>query len=264
MLLRDRTLTNLSKHSMSTNQQELKGLSFEEVIDLRRKFGINTYNYKKENRFLAFLKSIFAEPMVLLLLIASGIYFINKQYSDAIFLSVSILLIVAISLYQEKRSRNALAKLQEFTQPLCKVIRQGQQQNIKTQDIVVGDLVIIEEGSLVPADGSIMSSNDFSVNESILTGESMTVFKNKDKEDNKVFSGTTVVSGLAIVKIIAIGNETRLGKIGSSLDAIGEEKTPLELQIGNFIKKMVFAGALVFVLVWGINYSRVGNVLEVF
>ncbi|OXA68263.1 haloacid dehalogenase [Flavobacterium aquidurense] len=247
---------------MSTNQQELKGLSFEEVIDLRRKLGINSYNYKKENRFLAFLKSIFAEPMVLLLLIASGIYFINKQYSDAIFLSVSILLIVAISLYQEKRSRNALAKLQEFTQPLCKVIRQGQQQNIKTQDIVVGDLVIIEEGSLVPADGSIMSSNDFSVNESILTGESMTVFKNKDKEDNKVFSGTTVVSGLAIVKIIAIGNETRLGKIGSSLDAIGEEKTPLELQIGNFIKKMVFAGALVFVLVWGINYSRVGNVLE--
>ena len=79
---------------MSTNQQELKGLSFEEVIDLRRKFGINTYNYKKENRFLAFLKSIFAEPMVLLLLIASGIYFINKQYSDAIFLSISILLIV--------------------------------------------------------------------------------------------------------------------------------------------------------------------------
>lgn len=247
---------------MGTNEEELKGLSFDEVIDFRNKFGINTYNYKKKNRFLAFLKSIFGEPMVLLLLIASGIYFINKQYSDAIFLSVSILLIVAISLYQEKRSRNALAKLQEFTQPLCKVIREGQQQNIKTQDIVVGDLVMIEEGSLVPADGSIMSSNDFSANESILTGESMVVFKDKDKEDNKVFSGTTVVSGLAIVKVTAIGNETRLGKIGSSLDAIAEEQTPLELQIGNFIKKMVFAGALVFILVWGINYSRVGNVLE--
>ena len=247
---------------MNINEQELKGLTFDEVVDFRKKFGINTYNYKRENRFLAFLKSIFAEPMVLLLLIASGIYFINKQYSDAAFLSVSILLIVAISLYQEKRSQNALAKLQEFTQPLCKVIREGQQQNIKTQDIVVGDLVIVEEGGLVPADGSIISSNDFSVNESILTGESMTVFKDKDKEDNKIFSGTTVVSGLAIVKVTAIGNETRLGKIGSSLDAIAEEKTPLELQIGNFIKKMVFAGALVFVLVWGINYSRVGNVLE--
>jgi len=247
---------------MSTNEHELKGLSFDEVIDLRKNFGINAYNYKKENRFLAFLKSIFAEPMVVLLLIASAIYFLNKQYSDAIFLAASILLIVAISLYQEKRSKNALTKLQEFTQPLCRVIREGDNQNIKTQDIVVKDLVIIEEGGLVPADGFIISSNDFSVNESILTGESMTVFKDKDKDDNMVFSGTTIVSGLAIVKITAIGNETRLGKIGSSLDAIAEEKTPLELQIGNFIKKMVFAGALVFVLVWGINYSRVGNVLE--
>jgi Ca2+-transporting ATPase len=247
---------------MNTHEKELKGLSFNEVIDLRKKFGTNTYNHKKEDRFLAFLKSIFGEPMVLLLLVASVIYFINKQYSDAVFLSASILLIVAISLYQEKRSQNALAKLQEFTQPLCKVIREGQQQNIKTQDIVVGDFVIVEEGGLVPADGIILRSNDFSVNESILTGESMAVFKDSEKEDNKVFSGTNVASGLAIVKITEIGNQTRLGKIGSSLEAIAEEKTPLELQIGNFVKKMIFAGALVFILVWSINYSKIGNVLE--
>ena len=247
---------------MDTNEKELQGLSFDEVVYFRKKFGNNTYHYKKENRFVAFLKSIFAEPMVLLLLTASGIYFINRQYSDAIFLFFSIVLIAAISLYQEKRSQNALAKLQEFTQPLCKVIRNADRQEIKTQDIVVGDLVIIEEGGLVPADGFIISSNDFSVNESILTGEAMAVFKNKNKQDAKVFSGTTVVSGLAIFKVIEIGNQTRLGKIGSSLATIKEEKTPLELQIGNFIKKMVFAGALVFILVWGINYSRVGNVLE--
>ena len=246
---------------MNTNLQELQGLSFDEVTDFRKRFGINKYNYKKENRFIAFLKSIFAEPMILLLLVAAGIYFINSQYSDAIFLTFSILLIATISLYQEKRSQNALAKLQEFTEPLCKVIREGKQQNIKTQDIVVGDLVIIEEGGLIPADGIIVRSNDFSVNESILTGESMTVFKDKEKEDNKVFSGTTVVSGLAIIKVTEIGNQTRLGKIGSSLEAITEEKTPLELQIGNFIKKMVFAGVLVFILVWAINYSRMGNVL---
>lgn len=246
---------------MNTKEQELQGLSVEQVAGFRAKFGINTYNYKKENRFLAFLKSIFAEPMILLLLVASAIYFINKQYSDAIFLAFSILLIAAISLYQEKRSQNALAKLQEFTEPLCKVIRNGEQQNIKTQDIVVADLVIVEEGGLVPADGIIVRSNDFSVNESILTGESMTVFKDKEKEDNKVFSGTNVVSGLAIIKVTEIGNQTRLGKIGSSLEAITEEKTPLELQIGNFIKKMVFAGVIVFILVWAINYSRMGNVL---
>ena len=246
---------------MNKKEQELQGLNVEEVLDFRAQYGINKYNYKKENRFLAFLKSIFAEPMILLLLVAAGIYFINKQYSDAVFLTASILLIAAISLYQEKRSQNALAKLQEFTEPLCKVIRDGEQQNIKTQDIVVSDLVIVEEGGLVPADGVIMRSNDFSVNESILTGESMSVFKDKDKEDNKVFSGTTVVSGLAIIKVTEIGNETRLGKIGSSLEAITEEKTPLELQIGNFIKKMVFVGVLVFILVWAINYSRMGNIL---
>lgn len=247
---------------MNIDEPELKGLTFEEVVRSQKKFGTNTYNYKKENKLLVFLKSIFGEPMVLLLLVASGIYFINGQYSDAIFLSVSILLIVAISLYQEKRSQNALAKLQEFTQPLCKVIREGQRQKIQTQNIVVGDLVIIEEGALAPADGVIIGSNDFSINESILTGESMAVFKDKDKEDNKVFSGTIAVSGLAIIEVTEIGNQTRLGQIGSNLDGIAEEKTPLELQIGSFIKKMVFAGAIVFILVWGINYSRIGNVQE--
>ncbi|WP_317164669.1 cation-translocating P-type ATPase [Flavobacterium hydrocarbonoxydans] len=246
---------------MNNKEPELQGLNIEEVLDFRAEYGINKYNYKKENRFLAFLKSIFAEPMILLLLVAAGIYFINRQYSDAVFLTVSILLIAAISLYQEKRSQNALAKLQEFTQPLCKVIREGKQQNIKTQDIVVNDLVMVEEGGLVPADGVIMSSNDFSVNESILTGESMSVFKDKEKEDNKVFSGTTIVGGLAIIKVTEIGNQTRLGKIGSSLEAISQEKTPLELQIGNFIKKMIFVGVLVFILVWAINYSRMGNIL---
>lgn len=246
---------------MNKKEQELQGLNVHEVLDFRAKFGANKYNYKKENRFLAFLKSIFAEPMILLLLVAAGIYFINRQYSDAVFLTSSILLIAAISLYQEKRSQNALVKLQEFTEPLCKVIRDGKQQNIKTQDIVVSDLVIVEEGGLVPADGVIIRSNDFSVNESILTGESMNVFKDKEKEHNKVFSGTTVVSGLAIFKVTEIGNETRLGKIGSSLEAITEEKTPLEHQIGSFIKKMVFVGVLVFILVWAINYSRMGNVL---
>lgn len=247
---------------MTTNEQELQGLNVEQVAYFRVKFGINSYSYKKENRFMAFLKSIFAEPMILLLLAASVIYLLNKQYSDAVFLAFSILLIAAISLYQERRSQNALAKLQEFTQPLCKVIRNGQQQNIETQDIVVSDLVIVEEGGVVPADGVILSSNDFSVNESILTGESMSIFKDKEKEDNKVFSGTTVVSGLAFIKVTEIGNKTRLGKIGSSLEAIAEEKTPLEIQIGNFIKKMVFAGVIVFILVWAINYSRMGNILE--
>ncbi len=119
---------------------------------------------------------------------------------------------------------------------------------------MIGDSLIIEEGTSITADGIIVHSNDFSVNESILTGESMSVFKDKNKEDNFIYSGTTVSSGLAIATITAIGNQTKLGKIGTSIETISEEKTPLELQIANFVKKMALVGAVVFVLVWAINY----------
>lgn len=104
-----------------------------------------------------------------------------------------------------------------------------------------------------------MRSNDFSVDESILTGESLAVFKNSQTDDNKVFSGTIVVSGLAFVKVTNIGLQTRLGRIGSSIETIKEEKTPLEAQIGSFVKKMVLVGAIVFILVWILNYSKIGS-----
>ncbi|UWY27029.1 cation-translocating P-type ATPase [Flavobacterium sp. TR2] len=244
---------------MDLKEKELTGLSLEEVAESRKRHGLNKLDYKKQNKVYLFLKSIFSEPMIILLLVASGIYYTNQQYSDAIFLSVSILLIAGISIYQDKRSRNALRKLQEFTQPSYKVVRQGEQQRIPVQDIVLGDLIIIEEGSLVPADGTIMRSNDFSVDESILTGESLAVFKNSQTDDNKVFSGTIVVSGLAFVKVTNIGLQTRLGRIGSSIETIKEEKTPLEAQIGSFVKKMVLVGAIVFILVWILNYSKIGS-----
>jgi Ca2+-transporting ATPase len=111
---------------------------------------------------------------------------------------------------------------------------------------------MVEEGTAITADGIIVHSNDFSVNESILTGESLAIYKNSSAADNQIFHGTTVASGLAVATITAIGNETRLGKIGKSLEAIKEEPTPLELQINNFVKKMVVAGAIVFLIVWAI------------
>jgi P-type Ca2+ transporter type 2C len=95
-----------------------------------------------------------------------------------------------------------------------------------------------------------------------LQGESFSVFKDKSKEDNLIYLGTTVSGGLAIATITSIGNETKLGKIGKSLESIQQEKTPLEWQITNFVKKMVVAGALVFLLVWAINYFQSFNILD--
>ncbi len=247
---------------MSEKHFNIKGLNDEEVILAREKFDQNKLDFKKENNFLDAVKRIIKEPMIILLLVASTIYFISGETGNGIFLVIAIIFITSISLYQYSRSKNALEKLKDFSQPSCKVIRNGKIDEIKNDDIVVGDCLMVEEGTSITADGTIIHSNDFSVNESILTGESLAVFKDLEKEDKFIYSGTTVASGLAIAKITAIGNKTKLGKIGISLEGINEEKTPLEIQINNFVKWMVITGAIVFVIVWVLNYWQSQNLLN--
>lgn len=247
---------------MSAKNFNIKGLTDEEVLESRINFGKNALKFKKESGVFDALKSLAKEPMILLLIIASVIYFISGNYGDGIFLLSAILIVSVISLYQDSKSRNALQKLKDFTQPNCNVIRNGVTIAIKTEDLVIGDSLIVEEGTSIPADGIIVHSNDFSVNESILTGESFAVFKDKLQEHNSIYKGTTVASGLAIATITHIGNATKLGKIGESLENIEVEKTPLELQINTFVKKLVFVGAIVFLVVWAINYFNSYDVLD--
>jgi Ca2+-transporting ATPase len=247
---------------MAVANFNIKGLSDAEVKQARNAFGTNTLTYKRQNNFLDALQSIVKEPMIILLLVASSIYFISGNLGDGIFLVAAIVLVGSISLYQDSRSRKALEKLKCLTQPNCKVIRNGEVVGIPSKEVVLGDSLMIEEGTIIPADGIIIHSNDFSVNESILTGESFTVFKDVEKTDKAVFSGTTVASGLAIATVTAIGNKTQLGKIGKSLESIKEEKTPLELQIANFVKKMSIWGGVAFLLVWSINYFKSYDALD--
>lgn len=241
---------------------KVTGLTSEEVLEARRNFGSNELQFKKKNSFFTVIRDLLKEPMLILLLIASTVYFITGAIGDAIFMLIAILFVSAISLYQNARSKNALEKLKEFTQPNCTVIRDGIRQEISVNELVIGDSLVVEEGKSVSADAVIFQSNDFSVNESILTGESFVVFKDPESTDNLIYRGSTVVSGLAIARVVAIGNSTKLGKIGKSLDSIEEEKTPLERQISDFVRKMVVAGAIVFLLVWFINYYRSQSLLE--
>ena len=177
-------------------------------------------------------------------------------------MAIAIVLVSTISLYQESRSRNAIELLKKLSQPKSKVIRNGEIIEIPSEEIVLGDFIQIEEGTFVPADGMILQSNDFSVNESILTGESLAVFKDKDSKINQVFQGTIVSSGLAICKVTAIGNQTQLGKIGKSMESILEEKTPLQVQITDFVKKMSIVGLVIFAIVWAINFYNSGLFLD--
>src|SRR3954470_9363929 len=115
---------------MPDSHFNVEGLSAEQVLVAREKYGANRVNYKKEHGLLLALKGLAKEPMVLLLLVTSCIYFISGKPGDGIFLASAIVVVAAISLYQDSRSRNALEKLKAFTQPGCKVIREGSIQEI--------------------------------------------------------------------------------------------------------------------------------------
>jgi Ca2+-transporting ATPase len=245
------------------NQSEkLKGLSTDEVLISRTKFGSNSMIQKQKNVFLHSVLAMVSEPMFLLLIAAASIYFIIGDYGNGIFMTAAIILISTISLYQESKSRSAIHALKKLSQPNSRVIRNNETVEIPSDEIVVGDLIQTEEGTFVPADALIVQSNDFSVNESILTGESMAVFKNESATTNTIFLGTIVTSGLAICKVTAIGNQTKLGKIGKSLEDIVVAETPLQEQIGTFVKKMSLVGLVIFGIVWAINYYNSGVVLD--
>jgi len=247
---------------MNNSKKISTGLTDLEVLESAKKFGTNSIEHQKKNHFLNSILDVVKEPMFLLLFTATSIYFITGDYGDGIFMAFAIVFVIAISVFQESRSRNAIEALKKLSQPKCKVIRNSTIIEIPTEEIVIGDCVQLEEGAFIPADGIILSSNDFSVNESILTGESLSIFKSNESENKQVFQGTFVASGLAICEITAIGNKTKLGKIGFSLNAIEEEKTPLQIQINNFVTKMSIIGLVIFGIVWAINYYNSKLVLN--
>lgn len=247
---------------MTKEQKKITGLSNEEVISSRNKNGSNSLEHQEKNHFLMSLLEMVKEPMFLLLVAAASIYYISGDYGDGIFMTVAIFLVAAISLFQEARSRNAIESLKKLSQPKSKVIRNGELVEIPSEEIVLGDFIQVEEGTFVPADATIIQSNDFSVNEAILTGESLSIFKNEASEIKQVFQGTIVATGLAICEVTAIGNQTQIGKIGKSIETIAEEKTPLQIQITNFVTKMSIIGLVIFVIVWAINYFQSKSVLD--
>lgn len=245
---------------MSYNIPEcLEGLSENEVIASRKMYGYNRLERTDKNTWLDLIIGILKEPMLILLLIISFIYVIVGDYGEASFMFLAIIAVTAISFYQDNRSKKALEELERLNEPLSKVIRSSKIIEIPTHEIVVGDLCITEEGRSINADGRIVHSNDFSVNESSLTGESYSVFKDSTSEDNQVYSGTITVSGLAVFQVEKIGKETRVGKIGESIVTIKEELSPLQVQVRKFVKGMAMIGIVIFLMVCIFSYVNTGD-----
>lgn len=241
--------------------QGLTGLTNDEVLASRELNGYNRLQKAHKNTWLDVLINIVKEPMLILLIIISVIYVIVGDYNEAAFMFVATVAVTAISFYQDNRSKKALEELEKLNEPLSVVIRNSQIVEIPTHEIVVGDLCITEEGKNINADGVIVYSNDFSVNESSLTGESFSVFKDSKSEDNFIYSGTATVSGLAVFKVQNIGSETRVGKIGASILNIKEEISPLQIQIRKFVKWMAVIGIVIFLMVCIFSYIKTGDLI---
>jgi len=248
---------------MAANPFPFQGLSDPEVIAARTTHGRNTIEDKTGGAFWPAVKSTVLEPMFLLLLATSIIYFVLGERTEAFFMAGAIVLVSAISIYQDSRSRKALAALHAFSEAQATVIRNNAVLNVPVEDVVVGDHAVAEEGSLLAADGVIVQSNDFSVNESILTGEAFAVARTMDDPELATVSkGTQVVSGLAVYRVTAVGKGTQLGKISTSLAEIEVPPTPLQQQITRFVRNMAIVGVVVFAAVWAVAYTRSGSLLD--
>lgn len=241
---------------------EYKGLSDHEVIANRKAFGSNMLVEETKNPIWGILLEIIKEPLFVILLVAASVYFILGETTEGFIMLVAIGLVSGISIFQENKSRNAVNALKKLSSPQAKVYRNGKVVSIPTEEIVVKDLILVEDGNLVPADAKIIEAHDFSVNESILTGESLSLSKDQLSDSPIIFQGTMVDTGNCVAEVQAIGKKTELGKIGTSLGEIEQTKTPLQTQIKSFVKSMVTFGAIAFLLVWGINYYISRDILN--
>ena len=240
--------------------KEFKGLTNNEVVISREKNGSNIQKQRKKESLINKILSIFKEPMFLLLIIAASVYFIVGEYGDGITMLIFVLAVCTIEFIQETKTDKALEELKKLSSLNVKVIRNGKKEIINSEEIVVGDIVILEEGDRVPADGKILYTQSLGINESSLTGESEIVYKNKEEDLknhfklNMCYSGTDVVNGLGIIEVTSVGKNTEFGLIGQSLNNIKKEKTPLERQINKLVFICTIVSITVFILTIIINY----------
>lgn len=222
-----------------------------------------------------FIKSLM-DPMIIMLLAAAAVSAVTAIASNDSFTDVFIILFVVIvntilGLVQESKAENAIDSLMEMTKATSKVIRDGVIQNIKSEDLVVGDVIVLEAGDAVPADCRILESFSMKVEEAALTGESVPVTKIVDlinlKENtievpigdrtNMLYSGSTISYGRGKAVVVATGMDTEMGKIADALQQADDEKTPLQKKMGEISKVLtkVVIGISVFVFLFGIIKS---------
>jgi P-type Ca2+ transporter type 2C len=248
----------------------LSGLTGVQAARRLAEDGPNELPTEKKRNLLQQAWEVIRQPILLLLLGAGAVNFVLAEPLDGAVLMSFVVVVIAISIYQEHKTENALAALRDLSSPRALVIRDGVQVRIAGRDVVRGDHALLAEGDRVPADAVLLDSMNFSVDESALTGESVPVQKAAVKAEPAsapmgrpggdgtpwVFSGTLVVKGHGLALVKATGAGTELGRIGTALKTIEPERTPLQREIDRLVRLIAVLGlgaAALVVVVYGLT-----------
>ena len=238
----------------------ITGLSEDEAAKRLNEEGPNELPSSKKRSLFAIVYEVTREPMFLLLVAGGTLYLFLGDLEEALMLLGFVFVVIGITLYQERKTERALEALRDLSSPRARVIREGKQKRIAGREVVRGDILILNEGDRVPADAVILSCVNLSVNESLLTGESVPVRKmattgnpdiSRPGGDDLpfVYSSTLVVQGQGIAQVQATGLHTEIGKIGKALQMVEPEGTLLQKETGRLVRNLAIVGLSLCVLV---------------
>ena len=232
-----------------------KGLSSQQALENQTKYGLNIRPVLKKVTWLKRAWEIISEPMILLLLAASIVYFFLGDRTEAIFLLISIIPVIAMEFIQQQRTDQAILALDKIMVEFCQVYRDEKMQKMETKNLVPDDMVYVTAGDKAPADGVLLNSPGLMIDESMLTGESVATTKsalngNKEiAEENKIYQNTLIVQGEGYFVITATGINTAYGKLGSLLEKIEQLQTPLQINIRKLIRALAIAAIFISIFV---------------
>ncbi|OAI50432.1 hypothetical protein AYO46_10150 [Betaproteobacteria bacterium SCGC AG-212-J23] len=212
---------------------KVTGLTAAEAAARLAADGPNALPAAERRGLLASAFGVVREPMFLLLLAAAGVYLVVGDIREALVLAASIVVVVAITIVQERKAERAIDALRDLSSPRALVIRGGERLRIAGADVVVGDVLIVSEGDRIPADARLVRATDLAADESLLTGESLPVGKG---EGDVVHSGALVTAGHGKALVVATGPRSELGRIGASLATLESGKTSLERETARIVK----------------------------
>ena len=218
---------------------------------------------KKKSPVLIFLAQ-FNDFLVWVLIGATIISGFIGDKADAITILIIVIVNAILGFVQEFRTEKSLEALQELAAPTCKVIRDGNIKVVSSKELTIGDLVVLEAGDRIPADGTFIDAANMVVDESLLTGESVGISKDTTKGKNSGFMGTIVLKGRGLIIIDAIGMKTEMGKIANLLDNIEEDKSPLRERLDSLGKILVVMCIVVCLIVTILGIIRGNDITEMF